>query len=723
MAIEIPVNEQEPKTDLGRRGFLGSAGALVLGMVLPGPARREMLAAAQGAPTTAVNAWIQIGTDESITLFISCAEMGQGIMTGLAQILAEDLMVSWTKVKAVQAPTNAVYNNPAFGMQATGGSSAVVGYYTPLRQAGAAARDMLIAAAAQTWNVSPAACRAANGSVIQIGTTNVLTYGQLAALAATMPVPTDPQLTPDDQLRFIGQPIKRLDLPSKVNGSAVFGIDVRLPGMVYAAIKHAPSVGGTVKTMPPTPAGVIALVNLGNAVAVVASNTWAAMQAANSLQVSWTIPSGNSSLTSANILAQAQQLMTTGPALVAESVGDAVGNLNNATKKIDVTYQFPYLAHACMEPLNCTVSVTPTSCTVWAPTQAQTLVQSTAASLTGLDPSVVTVNPTFLGGGLGRKFEIDYITQAIQVAIAVQRPVKLTWSREEDFGNDFYRPFALVRVQAGLDDNNNITSFIVRNVSESILAAHGYIPPGVEDSSATEGATGLTYNFTSRLVDWVAHPATIPVGFWRSVGNSINTYAVECALDEIAVLTGIDPLALRQQLLVADSRALAVVTAAAQMANWGAPVAAGHARGIAYCNSFGTLVCHVVDVSNPSAYSVRVNNVWTAVDCGRAINPNQVEAQIQGAIVHGLSATLWGQVPFNRGTATVRNFNNYRMARLRDMPKVQVQIVNSGQPLGGLGEPGVPPIGPAIANAYYRLTGQRIRTLPFFPGAPGGGDS
>lgn len=722
MAIEIAEKEQRTKTEVGRRSFLGGAGALVLGTVLPGPARREMLAAAMGAAGTAVTAWIQVAADESVTLFISCAEMGQGIMTGLAQILAEDLMVDWAKVKVVQAPTNAVYNNPVFGMQATGGSSAVVGYYTPLRQAGAAARDMLIAAAAQTWGVDPSACRAAHGAVTQTGTSNTLTYGQLAALAATMPVPTDPILTPDDQLRFIGKAARRVDLPKKVNGSAVYGIDVRLPGMVFAAIKHPPSVGGTVKTMPSTPPGVIALVNLNTAVAVVASNTWAAIQAAKQLNVGWNIPAVNSSLNSADILAQAQDLMVNGEALVAETAGDAVGNMNNATQKIDVTYQFPYLAHACMEPLNCTVSVTPTSCSVWAPTQAQTLVQSTAATLTGLDPSVITVNPTFLGGGLGRKFELDFITQAIQVGIAVQKPVKLTWSREEDFGNDYYRPFALVRVQAGLDNNNNIISWIYRNVSESILASHGYIPPGVEDSQATEGATGLTYNFMSRLVDWVAHPATIPVGFWRSVGNSINAYAVECALDEIAVLLKMDPLALRQQLLAADPRSLAVVNAAAQMSNWGSPVQTGHARGIAFCNSFGTLVCHVVDISNPSTYSVKVNNVWTAVDCGRAINPNQVEAQMQGGIVHGLSATLWGEIPFSKGSSTVHNFDHYRMARIKDMPVVQVQIINSGEAIGGIGEPGVPPIGPAIANAYYRLTGTRIRTLPFFPGAPGGGD-
>ncbi|MEO8660727.1 MAG: molybdopterin cofactor-binding domain-containing protein [Bryobacteraceae bacterium] len=717
MTIETPVPTAE-KTQVSRRGVLGSAGALMIGLVMPGPARREMIAAAAGV-SASVNAWVQIASNETVTLFISCAEMGQGIMTGLAQILAEDLMVDWTKVRVVAAPTDAVYNNPAFGMQATGGSSAVAGYYTPLRQSGAAARDMLLAAAAQTWGVTPSQCTVSNGVVTRTGTTQTLTYGQLAALAATMPVPTNPVLTPDNLLRLIGKPIKRVDLPLKVNGKAVYGIDVRVPGMVYAAIKHPPAYGGTVASVASNPN----VVNLGNAVAVVADNTWKAIQSARSLSVQWTIPSASSSMTSASILTQAQQLMTSGPALVAETVGDAAGNMGLATKKLDVTYQFPFLAHACMEPLNCTVDLKTDSCTVWAPTQAQTLVQSTASTITGLPISAITVKPTFLGGGLGRKFELDFITQALQIAVAIKKPVKLTWSREEDFSNDWYRPFALVRVQAGLDANNNVVSWIYRNVSESILAQHGYIDHGVEDSQATEGATGLSYNFMSRLVDWVEHPATVPVGFWRSVGNSINAYAVESAIDELALLAGIDPLALRQQLLVNDPRSLAVVNAAAQMANWGTPPASGHARGIAFCNSFGTLVCHVVDVSNPSKYSVRVNNVWTAVDCGRAINPNQVEAQIQGGIIHGMTGALWGQIPINKGMSTVKNFSNYRMARMSDMPKVQVQIINSGQPIGGMGEPGVPPIGPAIAAAYYRLTGTRVRNLPFFPGAPGGGDS
>lgn len=702
---------------LDRRQFIVSAvGGLTLGFTLPGFSREAQAAVLPQTATgeTVVNAWIRIGTDERITILVGAADMGQGVLTGLPQIVAEELMVEWDQVRSEHAPANPAYANPMFRAQFTGGSTSVRGYYLALRRAGAAAREMLIAAAARQFGVSTTDCQAGAGRVTNKLTGASLSYGELAPLAALITPPVDPPLVADGALRLIGQSVPRLDIPAKVNGSAVYGLDVRLPGMVYAAIKHCPVFGGTVSTVPKAPLGTLAVVGLGNAVAVVADNTWKAMRAAASLSVSWKLPSGYSAMSSSQILSQAQQLMASGPAAAAERSGDPA---SAAGRVLDMTYYVPYLAHACMEVLNCTVNLTETSCEVWAPTQAQGSVVNTVRSLTGLDPSKIKVNTTYLGGGLGRKFEQDFINQAVRIAQAVKRPVKLTWSREEDFQHDQYRPMALSRVRATVDAAGNITGWYNRIVSPSILWQRGNpLSTGI-DGQSVEGAIHLPYAFGSRLVEYVRHPAAIPVGFWRSVGNSINAFVVESAVDELATAAGIDPLLYRQRLLAGSPRHLSVLNAAASLGGWSTPLPAGRARGIALCSSFGSIVAQMAEISQVSATEIRVHRVACAVDCGRAINPDIVKQQMEGGIVHGLTAALWGQVTFSSGKAGARNFSNYRMLRMREMPRIDVEVIQSGAPIGGIGEPGVPPIAPAVVNAYARLTGQRVRALPMFPSA------
>lgn len=691
-----------------RRDVLAGAGSLVISFAL-GLSARE--AGAAGA-ATAVGAFIEITGTNKVNILVASSEMGQGAMTGLSQLVAEELMVDWAAVSARHAPPGWVYSNPLFGIQLTAGSSSLRGWFTPLRIAAATAREMLISAGAVALNAPRSSCFAAHGRVRVVGTTRSVPYGQIAGDAAKLPPPSNPPLV--SSYRFIGKSPPRLDIPAKVDGSAAYGIDVRLPGMVYAAIKHCPTMGGTVAKTPATPPGAIAVVNLGNAVAVVASNTGRAKSLSEELNVQWSIPASSAQLDSALIQSRAQQLLANGTPQIAEQIGSPDVELGKSARRIHSIYGLPYLAHACLEPLNCTAAVTADSCKIWAPTQSPMLCVFTAQALTGLSPDKITVNTPFLGGGLGRKFEQDYVAQAIKVAQAVKVPVKLVWPREQDFTNDQYRPMALVQIDAGVDASGQINAWIYKNVSPSIL---GQRNPNMTDidSQATEGSDKLAYGFASRRVEYVKHPAAVPVGFWRSVGHSINCFAVECAIDEMALAAGQDPLVFRQRHLAGNARALAVVNAAAALGDWGTTPQAGRARGIAYSEAFGSLVAQVVEISAPTATAIKVHRVSCAIDCGMAVNPDQVTAQMEGGILHGLSAALWGHVTFSKGVVSPRNFDRYRVTRMREMPQIAVQIVDSGAPLGGAGEPGVPPIAPALANAYARLTGKRLRNLPFFP--------
>ena len=701
---------QDPVQNAGpsRRQFLfGAAGTLLLEFCLPAFSRTAE-AATTAAPTP-VNAYLLIGADSSVTVLFGGCELGQGTMSGLAQVLAEDLMVAWTAVK-VQTVA------PAAISYITGGSSGIANNYLPLRQAGAAARMMLIQAAANLWKAAVADCYASNGQVFHRPTSRSLTYGALAPAAAKLKPPASPTLVPDSELRLIGKPLPRLDLPDKVCGKAIYGLDVRVPGMVYAVVRHCPSLGGTLASTPRNPGGgVLAVVPLGDAVAMVAGNTWDAMSAFDEGNIRWNIPASSAQIDSTVFASEAAKIIANGPVIAAETVGNVVSGLAASKTKLTSTYTFPYLAHACMEVLNCTVNLTATSCEIWAPTQAAAWVQGTAAALTGLATDKILVHTTLLGGGLGRKIEQDYIAQAVQVAMAVKKPVKLMWPREEDFGKDKYRPMAVCQVTAGLDASHDIVAWKNRIVTPSILAQRGWISAGQEDGQATEGATGLPYAMNDRLIEWGAHPSPVPIGFWRSVGNSYNIFVQESFIDELAHLGGVDPYLYRRKLLAQNPRFLAVLDAAARLGSWSTPVPAGHARGIAIGEAFGTVVAEVVEISNATATSVKVLKVACAVDLGRAVNPDSVTAQMQGGIAHGLSSVLWGSVTFTNGVASARNFSNYRVVTLREMPTVTVEILPSTNAPTGAGEPGVPPLGPALANAYFKATGVRVRTLPFFP--------
>ena len=747
-----------------RRNFLittlGGFGGLCLGFHL---GKNGLLDEANAATDYQINAYIRINTDNRVTILFGGCEFGQGSMTGLAQIIAEELMVDWNQVTVI--PCDASVDGTGRGVSyptvidpctgravsivyLTGGSSATRGRYSALRAAGATARTMLINAGAEAMGVVPAQCHAEDGTVFVNDGSNSRTYGQLAGVAANSKFcPATVLLTDPANFRLIGENVARVDLPLKTNGKAIYGIDVRLPGMLYGVVKHCPTLGGTLAGIPKIPAGakfvfpLKAELNRGviirgttNAVAVIADNTWVAIQASKSLQASWSIPAASLNIDSQLIFAQAQSLMQTGTGLIAEKIGAPDTELGAAINKIDATYYVPYLPHVCMEVLNCTVNYSGAKCEIWAPTQSSGAVAATAKALTGLSAGQILVHTTFLGGGLGRKFEVDFVSQAIQAAMQLyQRTgsgcVKLMWWRDEDFTYDQFRPMSLVRVQLGI--NNGAVSLKYRAVSPSIRQqrqADPTLPLTAADSLAVEGAAASNYGFYARQVEHVWHPAGVPVGYWRSVGHSINSFVLESALDELAYKANLDPLELRRQLLASNTsnpkaaRALAVINAAAELSPWRDSLPTNHAWGVAYAESYGSLVCEIVDISQPSAGSLRVHRVACAIDCGVAINPRSIEQQMQGGIVHGLNAALWGEQKFVAGKAVHKNFNTWRMLRAGEMPQVEVVIVESGQQyVGGAGEPGVPPIAPALANAYFRLTGTRVHNLPFFPNAGGFG--
>jgi isoquinoline 1-oxidoreductase beta subunit len=717
--------ETSTRPEVSRRQFLVTGAAAGGGLLLQfsWPLKRGAEAA---GPQASLGAYIRIGADGAITIMAPNSEMGQGTRSALPQIVAEELMVDWGQVRVEQAPTDPAYANPLFHIQLTGGSTAVRGYHDSLRLAGATAREMLIAAAAQRFGVAPADCTAADGRVTVGATGQSATYGDLAADAALVPPPPNPPLVPRSRFRLIGKSLRRKDIPSKVNGRAVYGIDVRQPGMLHAAVRMCPTFGGTLGTYSSPPAGMTA-VPLANGVAVVGpGTTWDAVRAARGLKVTWIDPPYAAGIETEAMRARAEDLMLAGQDVrVAKHTGDPVAAIEDAAHTVSATYSVPYLPHACMEPLNCTALVTKDACEIWAPTQGQAINVWTAARITGLAPAQIKVHTTFLGGGLGRKFEQDFVEQAVTVAKAVSgTPVKLTWTREDDFTHDHYRPAALSHFEAGLDADGRIVGLLNRVVSPSIGYQRGpgqAANPAWVDGSAVEGTTvDQAYAIPAQRVDWILDTIEVPVGYWRSVGHSYNAFFLESFIDELALAAGRDPVEFRRDLLPAGSRERAVLDAVAARSRWTSRPRAGRARGVALHASFGSIVGQVAEVSG-SAGDVRVHRVTCVIDCGSTINPDTVVAQMESGIVHGLAAALWGEMTFAGGAATRRNFNSYRMMRMRDMPLIDVQIIESGGPLGGVGEPATPPIAPAVANAVARLTGVRQRTLPFVSGAGGGG--
>ncbi len=693
-----------------RRDFLQVAGTIGAGLVIGFkiPTRR-------GVAPFAPNAWLRIGTDDSVLVIVDRSEMGQGVTTSLPMLLAEELEADWTKIRFEFAPADKAYINQLFGIQGTGGSSSVRAAWKPLRVAGAQARTMLIAAAAQTWSVEPASCRAETGAVIHAATNRRLSYGALAQRAAALPVPVDVQLKDPKDWRLAGKPTRRLDTRFKVNGTAQFGIDVRVPGMLTAVVARSPVFGGTVRSFDATAAkaipGVRHVVQISSGVAVVGAGYWPAKQGRDALKVLWD-EGPVAQVSSASISSLFAQRATQDGA-VARHDGDAIAALAGAAQRVEAVYEMPFLAHATMEPMNCTAHVRADGVDIWAPTQNQTGVQMVGGQIGGVPPEQVAVHTTYLGGGFGRRFELDFIVEALETSKAAGAPVKVIWSREDDIQHAQYRPANYHQLRAGLDASGRPVSWTHRIVAPSIMAR--MFPQTVKnglDGEAVEGGVGLPYAIPNVHVDYQLTDTGIPVGFWRSVNNSFNSFAVEGFIDELAVAAKQDPYEYRRGLLANAPRHRGVLELAAAKAGWGTALPSGRGRGIAVYKSFESFAAQVAEVSVSPAGDVRVHRVVCAIDCGMHVNPSTIEAQMQSGIVYGLTAALKGAIDIQGGRVVQSNFHDYQMLRLAEMPVVEVYIVPSSEEPGGVGEPGTPPIAPAVCNAIFAATGKRIRRLP-----------
>ena len=687
---------------------LAAGGGLLLGCSVP--AARPLAGESSTAPA-ALNAWVQIATDGTITLVTPDAEMGQGVHTALPLILAEDMEADFADVRVVHCGYDPAYNNPLKGYQATGQSAAVRGYYTLLRRIGASARDMLIAAAAARWQVPVADCRAAGSVVRHAASGRSATYGELAADAARQTPPAELVLKAASEFRLIGARVARKDTPAKVDGSAHYSIDLVLPGMAYAAVRVSPVAGGTVTGLDDARAraapGVLDVVRVEGGVAVVAATWWQAHKALDLLDIEFT--GGSATASTATVDADLARAIA-GGGLVAHDAGDVETALAAGTHVLEAEYAVPYLAHATMEPMGCVAHVEGDRCTVWAPTQGPTVAHKAAVPASGLPPEAVTVHRMFLGGGFGRRYETDFVTQAVQISRAVARPVKLLWSREEDLTHDFYRPAARIRYRAALAADGMPAAVDIVAACGSILARMRGSLGGKVDAMSVDGVLDWEIAIPNLRIRHAAVDTPLPVGMWRSVSHSQNAFFKESFMDELAHAAGRDPYEYRRTLL-AGTREAAVLDLAAEKAAWGTPLPRGRARGIAIAASYGSIVAQVAEVSLEDG-APRVHRVVCAVDCGLAIDPYNIAAQMESGVVYGLSAALWGEITVRDGAVEQSNFHDYRVLRIHEMPRVETHIVASTAPPGGIGECAVPPIAPAVANALFALNGKRVRKLP-----------
>ncbi|HEV7507050.1 MAG TPA: xanthine dehydrogenase family protein molybdopterin-binding subunit [Thermoanaerobaculia bacterium] len=730
-AAETPEIVQQ---DVSRRSFLKSSalvgGSLVVGFFVPAPLRRMAFAqeqpAAQAvkAPLPPVNAFLRIGSDESVTVILAHSEMGQGIWTTLPMMVNEELEADWSRIRVEHAPTAPVYISPIFPIQMTGGSTTTWSELDRYRQVGAVARTLLVAAAAKQWGVAPGDCRVENGFVISGGDGGKrASYGSLAAAAAKLPQPEHVELKTPENWKIIGKPTRRLDTPEKITGRAKFGMDVQLPGMLTAVVAHG-NFGAKVKSFDATAAkalpGVRAVFEVPMGVAVVGEHFWAAKCGRDALKVTWD-PGPHAGLDTANLRASFLEQSKTAGAKAAAN-GDVAKILaaeapNGSTPPLVAEYSLPYLAHAPMEPLNCTVRHSPGRCEVWTGTQFQTVDQQRVAAIFGLKPEHVEIHTTFLGGGFGRRANIasDFVVEAAHVAKKLDKPVKLVWSREDDIRGGYYRPMAIHRVEGALDPHGVPVAWRHRIVSQSIMAGSLFaamIQNGI-DPTVVEGASDSPYvkAIPHHLIEQHTPTPGVPVLWWRSVGNSHTAFAVESFVDELAYAAKRDPLEFRRAMLAKSPRFLAVLELAAEKAGWGTPPPAGRARGLAVHESFGSIVSHVAEVSVDQG-RIRVHRVTCAIDCGVCVNPLGVRAQMESGVAFGLGAALYSELTMKEGRVLESNFHDYRILRLHEMPQVDVHIMPSHEKSGGAGEPGTPPIAPAVANAVFALTGKRLRDLP-----------
>ena len=633
-------------------------------------------------------------------------------------LIAEELEVDVDRVAIEHSPPDdKVYANPLIGVQLTGGSTSVRGTYLPLRQAGATARVMLVSAAAQRWSVDPSTCRAQKGVVSHGPTSRKLGYGELADAAAKLPVPEKVALKEPAAFKLIGTPHRRLDTAGKVDGSAKFGIDSRPPGMKFAVLAISPTFGGKLLSVDEAKAkavpGVSQVVQLDDAVAIVAIHTWAAKQGLAAAAPQWNA-GPNAKLSTADIVAQLAAASEK-PGAVARHDGDAAAAIARAARKIEAVYQQPFLAHATMEPMNCTVQVTKDGCDIWVGTQVPGLTQAAVMKLTGLKREQVRIHNHLLGGGFGRRLEYDGTVRAVQIARQVTGPVQVIWMREEDIQHDMYRPYYYDRFSAGVDAKGKAIAWSHRITGSSIIARYfpAWIKDGI-DPDAVEGSANPPYGISDIHVDWVRQepPSGIQTSWWRGVGVTRGTFAVESFVDELAVNAKQDPLAYRVALLDKNPRAKTVLQLAAGKSGWGKPLPAGQGRGIALCTGFGSFIAQVVQVTVDKEGGVKPTQVWCVVDCGIQVNPDTIRAQMESGIVFGLSGALYGEVTIKDGRVEQTNFGDYRVLRINETPRIEVHLVKSMQAPGGIGEPGTSCVMPALTNAIYAATGKRIRKLP-----------
>jgi isoquinoline 1-oxidoreductase beta subunit len=704
--------------EMTRRSFLVSVaaigGGLALGFHLP---MRNGLGEAEAAQAAEVNAWILIEPDDTVRIRVARSEMGQGSFTALPMLVAEELECDWNKVRAEYASVaENLRRNRVYVSFATGGSRSIRTSHEFLRQAGAAAREMLIAAAAQQWGVPAAECRAANSVITHPPSGRSVRFGAVAEAASHLTPPKSVALKPPEQWKLIGKPVKRFDTPEKVMGKPVFAIDLRLPDMLNAAIRQCPVFGGSLKSYDEAAIkgrkGVRQVVPLPGAVAVVAETWWQAQQALEAMPVTWDEGPG-AKVSSADILALLRGGLTAANAAVARNDGDARAALAGAGKIVEAEYFAPYLAHATMEPMTCTAHVTADKVEVWAPSQNAEATLAAAAEEAGVHPSKVDVHITFLGGGFGRRGFQDYTRQAVAIAKAVGKPVKLLWSREEDIQHDFYRPASMAKLTAALGPSGLPVAWLIRVTGQSIIGslAPQRVANGL-DLNFLEGLHDLPYVVPNLRVEYAMRNTYVPVGFWRSVNHTQNAFYKECFLDEMAHAAGQDPYQYRRQLLTGKTRELNVLTTAAEKAGWGQPLPPGVFRGIALNESYGSHCAEVAEVSIGPKGEVRVHRVVAAIDSGYVVNPATVQAQAEGSIVYALTAALYGEITIKDGRVEQSNFGDYEMLHIDEMPKVETYPVPSGGFWGGIGEPFTPPVFPAVCNAIFAATGKRIRSLP-----------
>jgi isoquinoline 1-oxidoreductase beta subunit len=745
-------------------GTLGAATALVVGWSVLPP--RQRLTTAQPRPAgpgqAALNGWVKVGSDDTVTVMVPKSEMGQGVLTALAMIVAEELDADFSRMRWENAPIDKIYNNlpvgvdglplhpdnqgtvrrvaswmtakamREIGLMVTGGSSSVKDVWEPLRQAGASARAMLVAAAAQAWGVNAAEVQVADG-VLSHASGKRARFGDLAQAAARQPLQPDAPLKSPAQFKLIGKPARRIEHPAKLDGSARFGIDALPPGLLYASVLMCPVPGGSVASLDAKPAqnlpGVKQVLAVAGhhggtaGVAVVADNPWRAKQALAAVKVQWN-EGPAAGLDSAQVWQRLTSTLDTDSGFAYHQAGDVQAALGSAARTLSAEYRAPYLAHTPMEPMNCTVLHQPdkAAATVWAPTQVPGLARNVAAQVLGLKPEQVDLQLTLLGGGFGRRLDVDFVAQAAEIARALPgQPVQTLWSREQDVQHDFYRPACVSRFKAGLDAQGRVTAWWNTSAGQAIvpkvMKRAFDLPAGGPDKTTSEGAFDQPYEWPNARIAHAAVDLPVPVGFWRSVGHSHQAFFKEGFLDEVAVAVGADPVVYRSELLRSHPRHRAVLQKAAALAGWGQPLApaedgARKGRGVALHHSFGSIVAQVVEASAAADKTIRVHRVVCVIDCGLAINPNLIRQQLESAIVYGLSAALYGEITLDKGRVQQSNFHDTPVLRLSECPEIVCHVMPSTEPPEGVGEPGLPPVAPALANALFAATGQRLRALP-----------